>query len=76
MMLEEKLKGRVCEFCNKNKATGYTHSGGSEVFHCSQCLSRLGQDRINSKLPMGSHTEEMLHLIRFREMIKEEVNRG
>ena len=48
--LDKKLNGRMCEFCNKNKATGYTHSGGSQVFHCSKCLRVLGQDKINSKI--------------------------
>lgn len=48
--LDKKLNGRMCEFCTKNKATGYTHSGGLKVFHCSKCVRALGHDKINSKM--------------------------
>lgn len=47
-VLDKLLKDKTCEFCD-NTATGYTRSGGLRVFHCSQCIKKLGQDKINSR---------------------------
>ena len=56
---EKEIRGKACEFCG-DKATGYTHSGGLKVFHCSQCPWKLGQDAINSRLRTKAHTKEQI----------------
>ncbi|MFA6096321.1 MAG: hypothetical protein WC788_01685 [Candidatus Paceibacterota bacterium] len=56
---EAEIKDKTCEICG-SKATSYTHSGGLKVFHCSQCLWKVGQDEINRRLRTKAHTKEQI----------------
>ena len=60
--LERELEGKTCEICNRNKATIKSSTGGGVVYYCKPCQQRYGQDYINSRLPRGKHTEEMLNM--------------
>jgi hypothetical protein len=61
--LEARLNKKSCEFCGE-PANGLTRSGGSVVFHCSACVLKLGQDTINSRLPMGETAAFAMQCIR------------
>jgi len=56
--LEATLKDKFCQFCGKT-ANGLTLTGSLMVFHCSSCRNRLGQNAINSCLPIGKLTKSI-----------------